>query len=220
MGLFDVRCALTGVAINNGECALVILREHAGRVVPASLPLWGSYSGYGSLDDVLEDQAADALLRGLDTLMAKKRLAVNERLARLPERFRDPEILLALLTDGGAQLSCDGHLLRYAVVLGAAAKIVMQRAEPVDLARVCDLEPERSSYVPRAHFREEYHALGMLDAAVQRAGGWTFDAGQYTDRDVRRFYSASRERHRGDSAMMKVLSEYGEWRFDGSDDVE
>lgn len=58
MGLFDVKCAVSGLIFRSGRAVIVPLVRQGKRFVAVGLPIAGEYDGYGRLDPVDDDPLA------------------------------------------------------------------------------------------------------------------------------------------------------------------
>lgn len=217
MGLFDTLCGLTGIALNYGPCCLVVLRQVGDGYVPVSLPIWGVYDGYGSVEDVDDRPSTTAFVESLEELRMSRRLTVNERLVQLPDQFRSAGDAVKLLCDGGANLSCDGDALAYSLLHGRSVQEIGRDGRQQSEGLRLDVEPARSAYAHQAaRFASELKLLARVDYAMEQGLGWKLcETGQYSDEEAREFLAQARSRYVADSGMLQVLNDYADWRFEG-----
>lgn len=62
MGLYDLRCMVTGLSLRGIDATLVVLRRSGEAYRPITLGIAGSYDRYGGIDAVIEDVNTDLVL--------------------------------------------------------------------------------------------------------------------------------------------------------------
>lgn len=62
MGLYDTRCAVTGISLFTADAVMVGLDRDGDAYRPVTLGVAGAYNGYGVLEDVVEDRNTELIM--------------------------------------------------------------------------------------------------------------------------------------------------------------
>jgi hypothetical protein len=98
MSRHDFRCALSGVSLLDAEAALLLVERREARWRLASLPLWGTYDGSGTLAELQEGPGSELLLEGWLREQGRGSVTVDFESMELSERPMDSlEMVLSLM---------------------------------------------------------------------------------------------------------------------------
>lgn len=117
MGLFSVRCSLSGVSLR-GATQLVLLR--AG--VPCALPLAGRFDGYGGLEQASPLPPEDLVMWGATTLVVADAAHLGAEVDVLGA-------VASAMFDPPARVTLGGHVVSYALVDGRVAEAIAREVE-------------------------------------------------------------------------------------------
>lgn len=139
MSHHDVRCSISGVSLLGSETALVLLTRSAGEPdwQLGSLPLWGTYLGTGSIEDVNSGANAEILLEAFTEAAGAGELRIEwAALGMKPYRFECIEDILMLLACARIHapdaISWGEQIVSYALIEAHFAAALMSR-EPTKL---------------------------------------------------------------------------------------
>ncbi len=142
MSHHDVRCSVSGVSLLGSECALVLLTQRVGE--PdwhlASLPLWGTYLGTGSIEDVNCGANAEIVFEAFLEAVAAGELKIAwAALGMNPYRFECIEDVLTLLAcariHAPEAISWGNQVVSYALIEAHFVAALMSR-EPTELGEL------------------------------------------------------------------------------------
>ncbi len=216
MGLFDCRCAITGVSLKGAETTLVPLLRHAGGHAPAALPIHGQYDRLGSIDGIREDLNTRLILDYFREQLRAGRFVVDPE--QLP--IHDIEALLRgferNLNDDPATACLDGEPVLFALVADAVWSQLAHAAskdatEPAWYRRT---PLPAAIYAAQQHkLREAIAQLGAVDAFLAARGlAWqpSDDPGQHYAEEMRAYLDEARQRYADMPGMLDALRRYEE----------
>ncbi len=121
MGMFDVRCVVTGLSIARGEAGFfLVMRGHDGRAHAVSLPLLGTYDSYGRVEPAAKDPVSELFATRAVSLLAlspKPKRGLAGLVARLAALDEDGATL-----DGSPVGIAYVHGPTYAALVAAGAR--------------------------------------------------------------------------------------------------
>jgi hypothetical protein len=225
MGLFDLRCGISGLSTTfwpptaddkpreqRSTCSMFLLEELGGALVPWTPPVSGTYDRYGGIELWPEDESAYTTWVGNQLLALVNRGAlVTSWAANLDAAYDVTGILKhgAETVYNDVKLAIDGRRVAACIVLDQVADAILA-ADPSPVttiaAAVAELFPPGGA--GRAYFAEPpASALAQLVRytsaaryARARSGFKPInrdDTGQQKDDDVRRYARVAWERHDG-----------------------
>src|SRR5687768_14655439 len=62
MGLYDTRCAVTGISLFTADAVMVALDRDGAGYRPITLGVAGGYSGYGTIEEIAEDRNTELIM--------------------------------------------------------------------------------------------------------------------------------------------------------------
>ncbi|GIJ46269.1 hypothetical protein Val02_31550 [Virgisporangium aliadipatigenens] len=230
MGLYDTRCAVTGISLFTADAVMVGLARAGAGYRPITLGVAGAYNGYGVLEEITEDRNTALLMAYFDARAADGRLVCDRDYGR---RFgvppRDIESLFGYFErnfcdapDDRPALALDGRSVVYCMISklvwdGVAAAHAPERGTVESrFAELFGDSPIAAEiYRPALHeVADGVRDLYAMDAFLRAHGiAWSTPDPEvhgmvYPDEETREFVREARSRFAGEPAVLDALDRY------------
>ncbi|MEL6546171.1 MAG: hypothetical protein AAFQ82_16205 [Myxococcota bacterium] len=179
MGLFDLHCAYSGLALN-GDTRLILLLRDGQRWVPLCAPIAGFYDRAGGLDEPSDHPKAQVFSQFLGQLGHREFSAGLEAMRDFQLEWKGETLSYALVDAGvyDALPSASPELdSRLPEELGPAAKSAVDGVVPVDVEDGDQYTGLRGTYgcaprveAARKRFADSREMLAAIESNAQRWG--------------------------------------------------
>jgi hypothetical protein len=240
MGLYDTRCALTGISLFTADAVMVGLDRDGDGHRPVTLGFAGGYNGYGVIEDVVEDRNTELVMAYCRDRARDGRMVFDRHYKRdfgVPPR--DVEGLLGYLernfcdaSDERPALSLDGRPIVYCMISKLVWDAVAEAFAPEQAtAEVMFKELFGDSPVPAAIYRPalddvatQVRDMWAVDSFLRARGiGWStpdieVHGAVYSDEETQAFVTGARARFADVPAVLGALDRYVEEQARSDDD--